>query len=188
MSRYRNNVWCGSESVFSPFGEIKDKYDDIILMLPPTSFSTPLHSNCVSQILYTPVPSSLSPSVSVFLSLSLSLYLSLSSHSLCLSLSVSPSICLSLPISICISLWPPLTFFLFLFFVVFFYSFFLSSFLSLLLFFYYFFLYLFICSLFIQGASTPVEEEYVPQYVSVRSSHAVYLSDHVGDILAGASW
>ena len=102
MSRYRNNVWCGFESVFSPFGEIKDKYDDIILMLPPTSFSIPLHSNCVSQILYTPVPSSLSPSlsVSVFLSLSLSLSLSIS----LLTLSVSPSICLSLPLSICISL------------------------------------------------------------------------------------
>ena len=109
MSRYRNNVWC-VESVFSPFGEIKDKYDDIILMLPPTSFSTPLHANCVSQILYTPVPSSLSPSlsVSVFLSLSLSLSHSLSSHSLSLSLSlplsVSPSICLSPPLSTCISL------------------------------------------------------------------------------------
>ena len=150
MSRYRNNVWCGFESVFSPFGEIKDKYDDIILMLPPTSFSIPLHSNCVSQILYTPVPSSLSPSVSVFLSLSFSLSLSISLFSLSLSLSLS--LCLSLYLSISpsiylyISLAPShflsfsfLSSFL-LFFLPFFISFFIAFFLLLLSFFIYLFL------------------------------------------------
>ena len=40
-----------------------------------------------------------------------------------------------------------------------------------------------------QGGSTPADvEEVAPQYVSVRVSHTLSLSSHMGNMVAGAAW